>query len=212
MNFKCAFALVKEGVKVCQDASKSRFDNYFQFGPEKSALECPFQCGGGGAKAKRAMPKCLRREFQWCFPYKRDWVEDDLSLGGSGLILSGARCGHLPWRPQSLKGRAGAAAASILGPAAPICQNEKVLPLPETPCSCVCHPCPSLGHIQTICQTTPLTFIFPYKGPPSSQTSHTVLKKRNIARIANAVKNCQTLLNFQKKSKLSKLSKTVNIF
>ena len=45
---------------------------------------------------------------------KSDWVEDALSLGGSGLILSGARCGHLPWRPQSLKGRAGAAAASIL--------------------------------------------------------------------------------------------------
>ena len=25
--------------------------------------------GGGGAKAKRAMPKCLRHEFQWGFPY-----------------------------------------------------------------------------------------------------------------------------------------------
>ena len=26
----------------------------------KSAPECPFECGGEGAKAKRAMPKCPR--------------------------------------------------------------------------------------------------------------------------------------------------------
>ena len=56
-----------------------------------------------------------------------DWVEDDLSLGGSGLILSGARCGHLPRsQPQSLKGRAGAAAASILTQAQ---QQQKILSL-----------------------------------------------------------------------------------
>lgn len=57
-----------------------------------------------------------------------DWVEDDLSLGGSGLILSGARCGHLPrsHQPQSLKGRAGAAAASILTQAQ---QQQKILSL-----------------------------------------------------------------------------------
>ena len=40
--------------------SKRWFDKVAQIGPEKSAPECPFECGGGGAKAKRAMPKCLR--------------------------------------------------------------------------------------------------------------------------------------------------------
>ena len=34
----------------------------------KSAPECPFECGGGGAKAIRAMPKCLLRYFLWGFP------------------------------------------------------------------------------------------------------------------------------------------------
>ena len=35
---------------------------------EKSAPECPFECGGGGAKAKRAMPKCPQHEFEEGFP------------------------------------------------------------------------------------------------------------------------------------------------
>ena len=49
--------------------SKQWFDKVAQIGPEKSAPECPFECGGGGAKAKRAMPKCPPREFEWGFPY-----------------------------------------------------------------------------------------------------------------------------------------------
>ena len=34
----------------------------------KSVPEGPFDGGGGGAKAIRAMPKCPLREFQWGFP------------------------------------------------------------------------------------------------------------------------------------------------
>ena len=35
---------------------------------KKNAPECPFECGWGGAKAKRAMPKCPPREFEGGFP------------------------------------------------------------------------------------------------------------------------------------------------
>ena len=38
---------------------------------KKSAPECPFECGAGGVKAKRAMPKCQGHEFEWGFP---KWV------------------------------------------------------------------------------------------------------------------------------------------
>ena len=31
---------------------------------KKSAPECPFECGAGGAKANWAMPKCLLRECE----------------------------------------------------------------------------------------------------------------------------------------------------
>ena len=48
--------------------SKRCFDKVAQIGPEKSAPECPFECGGGGAKAKRAMPKCPLHEFEEGFP------------------------------------------------------------------------------------------------------------------------------------------------
>ena len=34
----------------------------------RSAPECPFECGAGGAKAIRAMPKCPQHEFQGGFP------------------------------------------------------------------------------------------------------------------------------------------------
>ena len=33
-----------------------------------SAPECPFECGGGCAKAIWAMPKCLGHQFEWGFP------------------------------------------------------------------------------------------------------------------------------------------------
>ena len=49
--------------------SKWWFDKVAEIGPEKSAPECPFECGAGGAKAKRAMPKCPGHEFEWGFPY-----------------------------------------------------------------------------------------------------------------------------------------------
>ena len=34
----------------------------------KSAPECPFECGEGGAKAIWAMPKYPLHEFEWGFP------------------------------------------------------------------------------------------------------------------------------------------------
>ena len=37
----------------------------------KSAPECPFECGWGGAKAKRAMPKCPQHEFEGGFPKRQ---------------------------------------------------------------------------------------------------------------------------------------------
>ena len=63
MKLKWAFACVKEGVKAYQDAlytyvlSKRWFDKSVQIGPEKSAPECPFECGEGGTIAIWAMPK-----------------------------------------------------------------------------------------------------------------------------------------------------------
>ena len=39
-----------------------------KYNPKKSAPECPFECGGGGAKAKRAMPECPQHEFEEGFP------------------------------------------------------------------------------------------------------------------------------------------------
>ena len=42
--------------------------NLLKLARKKSAPECPFECGEGGAKAKRAMPKCPPREFGWGFP------------------------------------------------------------------------------------------------------------------------------------------------
>ena len=38
--------------------------------PRWSAPECPFECGGRGAKAIWAMPKCLLRFLMWAFPYR----------------------------------------------------------------------------------------------------------------------------------------------
>ena len=60
LKLKWAFACVKEGGKACQDAlctyvpSKRWFVKFAQIGPEKSAPECPFECGEGGVIA---MPK-----------------------------------------------------------------------------------------------------------------------------------------------------------
>ena len=59
--------------------SKRWFDKVAQIGPEKSAPECPFECGWGGAKAKRAMPQCPQHEFEGCFPKVRGPM-------GQGLI------------------------------------------------------------------------------------------------------------------------------
>ena len=50
----------------------SDLENLLKSARKKNAPECPFECGGGGAKAKRAMPKCPLREFEWGFPYIHD--------------------------------------------------------------------------------------------------------------------------------------------
>ena len=43
--------------------SKRWFDKSVQIGPEKSAPECPFECGEGGTIAIWAMPKYWRVNF-----------------------------------------------------------------------------------------------------------------------------------------------------
>ena len=43
----------------------------------------PFECGWGGAKAKRAMPKCPPREFEGGFPNLPQWAWDQNGPMGS---------------------------------------------------------------------------------------------------------------------------------
>ena len=56
------FAWFWGGLDPCPDG----LGNFFR---RWSAPECPFECGAGGAKAIRAMPKCPQHEFQGGFPY-----------------------------------------------------------------------------------------------------------------------------------------------
>ena len=104
LKLKWAFACVKEGVKACQDAlctyvpSKRWFGKFAQIGPEKKCPRVPVWVRGGGCNRYlgnaqiegtlisvglplRAMPKCLRREFQWCFPsFESDLLEASQSF------------------------------------------------------------------------------------------------------------------------------------
>ena len=51
------------------------------------APECPFECGWGGAKAKRAMPKCPPREFEGGFPiHKADFELCEWDIQSAAVV------------------------------------------------------------------------------------------------------------------------------
>ena len=67
--------------------SKRWFEKVAQIIPEKSAPECPFECGWGGAKAKRAMPKCPPREFEGGFPiHKADFELCEWDIQSAAVV------------------------------------------------------------------------------------------------------------------------------